>query len=479
LFFITRYLGQDIYGSLTFSMALVATINSVSDLGFNSANIKRISEGQDIDDCVSTFITIKLCLTGLMVLLTAGTVGAYAMGFSGGLSDTSFDIIILFILYYVLYDLAQIAIYTFDAKMQAAKSQLIMIMDPVFRVPLIILVALNRMDIYSLTLAYVAGAFSLFVAAMFLLLRSGIKWRKPTMFKSYKTFALPLAIATIIGTIWGNVDKVLLGFFGSTVDLAIYNSGLSLMALLSTIGASVVTITFPLFSKYHSEGKIEEIRIQTRNVERYMSMILLPIAIVIFIFPYDTAAILLGGTFRAAGGPMRIIVLTVVIALLNQAYYIHFNSTNRNDLALKLTILSLALNSVLLLLLVPTSILGIELFGLTYMGAAYAGLITNFVVMVLTRVIVYKLSSTGSNPRILLHLDAGILSGFVLLALGSIWSVSHWYDLASYGVISYLLFLSILTVMKEFTKKDLLYFMEIANLREMWKYIRSELGHKG
>ncbi|MFA5314052.1 MAG: oligosaccharide flippase family protein, partial [Methanomassiliicoccales archaeon] len=372
LFYITRYLGEDIYGSLTFSMAIVATINSVSDLGFNSANIKRISEGKDIDDCVSTFISVKLCLTGLMVVLTLVIIGAYTLGFNGGLSDTSFDIIILFILYYVLFDLAGIAIYTFDAKMQAAKSQLIMIMDPLFRVPLIILVAMNRMDVYALTIAYVIGAFALFIAAMVLLLRSGIKWRRPTMFKSYMVFAMPLAIATIITSVWANIDKVLLGFFGSNVDLALYNSGLSLMAILSTIGAAVVTITFPLFSKFHTDGKIDEIRKGTREVERYISLLIIPITAVIFMFPYDTAAIFLGGSFRPAGAPMRIIVLSVAIGLLNQAYYVQFNSTNRNDLALKLTVVTLVLNTALLLLLVPTRILGTELMSLTYMGAAWA-----------------------------------------------------------------------------------------------------------
>ena len=40
LVFITRYLGLEIYGSITFSMALVATFNCVSDLGFNSAHVK-------------------------------------------------------------------------------------------------------------------------------------------------------------------------------------------------------------------------------------------------------------------------------------------------------------------------------------------------------------------------------------------------------------------------------------------------------
>ena len=77
LLFITRYLGTDIYGSITFSFALVATFNCVSDLGFNSANVKRISEGKDLDDCFSTYRDHKDHPTGLMALITLGIVFSY------------------------------------------------------------------------------------------------------------------------------------------------------------------------------------------------------------------------------------------------------------------------------------------------------------------------------------------------------------------------------------------------------------------
>lgn len=70
LYFITRYLETDVYGTVTAAMALVATFNAVADLGFSSAHVKRISEGADPDQCISTFAFIKIVLTALMVLVT-------------------------------------------------------------------------------------------------------------------------------------------------------------------------------------------------------------------------------------------------------------------------------------------------------------------------------------------------------------------------------------------------------------------------
>ncbi len=475
LLFITRYLGTDIYGSITFSFALVATFNCVSDLGFNSANVKRISEGKDLDDCFSTYATIKIILTGLMALITLGIVFSYTTILGRGLSDTSAQLLIIFIGYYVLYDLAGIAIYTFDARMETAKSQMIQLMDPIIRVPIVLFVALNRMSVYSLALAFLTGSAAVFITSLFLLYRSGIKWKKPTLFRPYIRFAIPLAAASILTVVWANVDKIMVGFFGTTVDLALYNSGLSLMTILSTVGAGVGIITFPLFSKFYSEGRVDMIRAKTAEAERFISMIVLPVVTVIVLFPFATATILLGGNFGAAGGPLQIVVMTTSLGLLNQAYISQLSAINRNDLYLKITIFSLMLNSTLLILLVPTSILGVQLFGLSYMGAAYAGLVTTASVVVLTRTIVRNLTGTRSNPKILVHVAAAASSGLILWLLSTVYAISHITDLLLYGVMSFGLFFGLLTIFREFSRNDLNYLLEIANIKKMWTYIVSEL----
>jgi len=475
LLFITRYLGTDIYGSITFSFAIVASFNCVSDLGFNSANMKRISEGMNVDDCFSTFAVIKIVMTGLMAVLTLVAVFAYITILGKGLSDTSVQLLVIFIGYYILYDLAGIAIYTFDARMETAKSQVIQLMDPIIRVPIVILVAMNRMSVYSLALAFLIGAGAVFATSIFLLLRSGIKWRRPTLFRPYIVFAMPLAVASILTVVWGNVDKIIVGFFGSTVDLALYNSGLSLMTILSTVGAGVGIITFPLFSKFYSEGRVDMIRAKTAEAERFISMIIMPVVTVVVLFPFATAAILLGNNFSAAGGPLQIVVVTTALGLMTQAYTSQLSAINRNDIYLKITVFSLVVNSILLVLLVPRSILGFGLFGLSYMGAAYAGFITMVSVIVLTRITVRKLTHTRSNPRILIHLTAAFLSGLSLWLLSSVLPVSHIIDLVAFGLLSFGLFFGFLTLFREFSLNDLNQLLEIANAKKMWRYIMSEL----
>ncbi len=83
VFFMTRYLGTGDYGTLSWVLALVLSLNAVSDLGFTNAHIKRISEGRDINDCVSTYAAIELILTGAMVVITVmrcGVLGCLPRG---------------------------------------------------------------------------------------------------------------------------------------------------------------------------------------------------------------------------------------------------------------------------------------------------------------------------------------------------------------------------------------------------------------
>jgi O-antigen/teichoic acid export membrane protein len=113
------------------------------------------------------------------------------------------------------------------------------------------------------------------------------------------------------------------------------------------------------------------------------------------------------------------------------------------------------------------------------MGAAYAGLITTLAVMILTRITVSKLTDTKSNPRILIHVAAAALTGLLLWIIGStIYPINHIVDLAAYALISFGVFFGLLTVLKEFSRKDLDYLLEIANIKKMWSYIVLELrGH--
>ncbi len=473
LYFITRYLETDVYGTVTAAMALVATFNAVADLGFSSAHVKRISEGADPDQCISTFAFIKIVLTALMVLVTVVSIFVWTTVLGKELAGASIDVIILFIVYQVLYDLSSIATATFQARMEMAKMPLATLIEPLVRVPLVIFVALNYMGVMELTLAYLVGAAVVFVTSMYLLLREGIRWTRPVLLRSYYTFALPLLIITVISTVSGNADKLLITFFWNTTDVGLYAAPAVFLGVFATISTAVSTLTFPSFSKLHKDGNLVEIRSLSKQAERYIAMIGLPITILIIMFPYEVCEVLLGPKYIDSGRAIGIMVATTFITMINAVHSSQIVAVGRPDISARITIITVIMNVSLMLLFIP----GFGL-GLSFVGAALALLIGNFISFLMVRFSVYRLTGTVPNVRLALQLLAGLASVGAMFVLDLFISIDRFYTLMLFGVVAFAAFLAVLALVKEFTRKDVEYFMDLINLKKMFSYIGGELKGK-
>ncbi len=473
LYFITRYLDNDVYGTVTAAMALVATFNAVSDLGFSSAHVKRMSEGCDPNDCISTFAFIKIVLTALMVVLTLSSVFVWTSVLGNTLADTSTDIILLFVLYQVLYDLSSIATTTFQARMEMAKMPLVTLIDPFVRVPLIIFVSLNRMGVLELSITYIFGAVAVVLTAAYLISRENIRWRRPTLLRSYYTFALPLILITVVSAVSGSADKLLITAFWNTSDVSLYAAPAVFLGVFATISTAVSTLTFPSFSKLHKEGHMEEIRALSKQAERYIAMIGLPITILIMMFPYEVCEVLLGPKYVDSGRAISIMAATTFLTMINAVHGSQIIAVGRPDISARITVFTVFLNISLMLVFIPEFGLG-----LSFVGAAMALLIGNIVGLVIVRYVVYRLTGTSTNPRLALQLLAGGASVVAMYVLDMFITIDRFYTLIVFGLVSFAAFLAVLAAIREFTRRDLDFFLELLNVRKMAIYIRDELVRK-
>lgn len=473
LYFMTRYLGAEIYGTVTYTLAFVATFNAVADLGFSSAHVKKMSEGGDPDECISTFAFIKLALTGLMVIFTLSSVFIWTGPLGHVLTDTSIDLILLFIVYQVLFDISSIATTTFQARLEMAKMPLVTLIDPLVRVPLIMVVSLGYMGVFELSMTYVAGAVAVLLLAVLLLLREKITWKRPVLLRSYYTFALPLIIISIVSTVSGQADKLIIGAFWSTADVGLYSAPAVFLGVFATVSTAVSTLTFPSFSKLHAEGNLEEIRSMSKQAERYIAMIGLPITILIIMFPYEVCLVLLGPLFVESGDAISIMAITNFITMLNAVHSSQIVAVGRPDISARITIITVIINISLMVVLVPQFGMG-----LSYVGAAIALMIGNITGFAMVRYTVWRLTRTKPNLRLGLHLAAGLVTAVALFLLDQLISVDRFYTLIIFGLVAFSVHLPALTAMREFKKADLNYFMELINLKKMLSYIRGELKAK-
>jgi O-antigen/teichoic acid export membrane protein len=478
LYLITRNFPESVYGQIAYTMSLVALFFSFSDLGFATSHIKRISEGKDPSDCLSSYIVIKL-------LLLAGLVGAIFISFwvwtsvlDYPLNDTSVELIALFTLYFVLYNIVQIATATFDAQMKTAKTQISLIVEMLVRVPLIFFFAIPAGNVYALAWTYVIGGLAVALVAVFLLSRENLRLKRPTLIRSMAVFALPLAISVVLGTIIGNIDKVSLGFFWNSSEVAIYAAGQSILNMLYVFGVALSTLLFPTFSRLYENGEKGSMREIVRRGERYLSYIITPIVCVFLVFPSLIATVLLSARYSGSAEVMQVLCLNVLIISLGSVYITQIVAMNRAKELVWLTVVQLALLLCFLVLFVPTSFFQVPMLGLKAIGTALAVFLATLIVVILYRIMVWRMIGLGYNRSMSFHLIAALLSIGTLLTIQMIYEPTRWYDIILTWVASAGVFYLSLYLMRELKDSDIHYFLDVLNPKEMISYLRMEFGRR-
>jgi len=479
LLLMTRYLGAEQYGTIAWTIAFLGTFNSIADLGFGSAHTKRVSEGYDLNECVSTFAYVKVLLTLAMALFVIFSVGIWTLASEHPLSNSSIRILLVLLVYQVLGDLTTIATTTFDARVQTAKSQLVVLCDPLARLPFLVFILLGGMGASGVSFAYLAGGISASVVALFLISREKIVWQKPKLIHSYAKWAITMVQVMVAAGILAQLAPTMIGFFWPKSDVAYYTTSVSLLAYLGTLGSSAMILLFPTFSKLFHEGRVDDIRRASRDGERYLSLISLPILTTIIVFPTQIAVIMFGGAFYDTGRVLPYLAVAAYIALLNVTVSAQVLGMNRTDLYLRWNYVDLALAATLLTILVPSSVLGVKTLGLSYRGAAIVSVISAFADFGIARWFTFVLTKARPNPSLLKHVVAAAIIGIVMYYASTAYPVQHWYDAAVYLLIALGGFLSILYCLREFTAQDLRFFLDALNVRKLRHYVRGELSTKG
>jgi O-antigen/teichoic acid export membrane protein len=501
-------------GVIGFGMAFVGMLNVIADLGFSAAHVKRISEGKDLGECIGTFAAIKILLTGIMVALVIGGIAIWKYVLHNEFFDATREAVIyIFLLYYIFSNLALIALQTFVGRKEIAKREVSRAFEPFIRVPLMILVALAGVTgiakiapelgideicpvtwpaflspiqkfvathaVGSLAMSYAIGVGAVFLVATWLLRKYPIKRYNKEMAKNYLVFALPVMLLSVMSAISLNVDKVMLGYFWTFKEVGYYFSVQRITTLLLAVPVAVGTVLFPTISEYHARNNVEGIEEVTHLAERYISMVAIPLITFVIIFPKPIINIVLSRAFLPAASTLAMLTIYVFVFSLTGPYSSLITGINRPDIAAKIGVGMCIVNIVLNYLFIPEwgllSPLGIN----GSVGAATATVLSQLVGFVGLRVAArvltgIKLMQTNT-PR---HIVAGIVMGIVLYYLNSLVPLVRWYHLIGFALVGVAVYVGVLVIVREFKKRDLNFFLDLAHPAGMLEYIKSELKGK-
>lgn len=477
LFFVARLMGAEALGLVAFATSYIALFQSFSDLGYGTAHIKRVSEGKDLGTCNGTYFTVKIALTILMctIVVLSIVIPKYFLNTSN-LSSPK-EIVIYIILFSVfISNIAMMFNTTFSARKEVAKQSTGELFSKAGTVIFKVIVALTGLGVFWLAGASVFGAVILLIVVIYYFRNYPVKKPDKEYFKSYTKFAVPVIFIGFLSKYAEHLDKVMIGYFSTMVEVGKYAAGQRIAMMLLIFITSATGLIFPTISQLHANGEINKIKMLSNKVERFFSMFLFPIAVLITIYATDICNVLLGSEFTTITPQiLSILIWFLLVSALMQPYSLQLVSTNHAKLAAKISFLYLGLNILFNFIFIPDSLFDIKMFGMGAKGAAIATLSSVIIGSVIYRIYAFKITGSKPNPVVLKHAAAAFIMGLLLFGINSFFPNRGLFILPVFVIPGIAIYFAILMILKEIGRNDVKYLLSFVNIKSINKYAKEEI----
>ncbi|HIJ17641.1 MAG TPA: oligosaccharide flippase family protein, partial [Thermoplasmata archaeon] len=209
LVFIAQNMGPATLGILGYAMAFIGILSFLSDFGMGSVHRTHIKHSVDVGKCVGAYAAIRLVLLGIFSVITLVLIQLWKDGIMGAempedqvVLSQLVDSMYIFLVYYVLLGISQIATHTFDALDSMAKVHVPAILELVVRVSFVIFVATSALASTEngpalLATAYAAGMIASMLVVAMLMRSYAISIPDRLMMMSYIRSLVPVFVISM------------------------------------------------------------------------------------------------------------------------------------------------------------------------------------------------------------------------------------------------------------------------------------------
>ena len=328
---------------------------------------------------------------------------------------------------------------------------------------LIIFIALGISRTNSVSFSYFSG-----VLAMLIFVYLYCKIKIPSVFekhilhkkdtkkikKELIKFSWPILLVSTLGSLFYWVDSFFIGYYLDASWVGIYNAAVPVAALLLIIPELFMNLFFPMITREKTANNIDVVKEITKQIGKWIFILILPISILIFLFPGAFINILFGSKYLLAETPLRILILAQFIFSLAIVSNNLLLSEGKSKHLFFNMIISVILNAILNIILVP-------LFGIN--GAAFA---TSISIIVWSILIFaeshYYLSILPFRRKMLGIFIISIIPTITLLFLRSKITTTIWMLLILLFIFL-LIYLVLILASKSFDSNDLMIIKKVIN----------------
>jgi O-antigen/teichoic acid export membrane protein len=489
LVFIAKNMGPEVLGVLGFAMAAIGIMSFLSDFGVGSVHILHIKSGEDPGKCVGAYATIRLVLLALFSVLAFTLIELWENGYMGGdmvPSRALVDSMFVFLVYYILLGVNQIATHTFDALGKSVDVYVPSILELVVRVSFIIYVAVSAYGSSEDGPAFLASAYAAGIVAstlMVSLLMSKVRISKPdriVLMKYIRSLA-PVFVVSMIIIFDLYLDKAFVGYFWGARELGLYFGVQKMAIFVGVFSLSVATLILPSVTTYFFRKDPAATWDVVNQAERYVSLVVIPTAAFYLLFGSDILRVFLTGEFASSVTTMDVLVVSSAIVALVLPLRSSIAGVGKPGTLFWIGMWGFLLQLCLLVVLVPDDIAGVNMLGLKGLGAALSLLFTSIYYFFVLRYMAWRTSRILPVSQSFKHIVAAVvmigsmyivdwlfvpsIDGVALIALAVV-------GIATYGATAYF--------MGELDMSDYRYFRSMLNPQGTLEYVIHELlGRRG
>ena len=482
LLFVARNMGASALGEFSYAMSLIGGFTFLAFFGFRMAHVKRISEGLDLGKCIGTFLSIRLALISLMLAVFS----IFYWYWTDYLEKEFYDIkteglLFVVVIYYIVYLLTGVLTSTFSGLKQSARVAIPRIIGTSIRSFLLIGTALMGWGVLWLATSELIGILIIALISLWYFRDYPISKPDKSTFDSYKSYAFPVAAASIFGIFKKHIDKIFIGVFWAATDVGLYFGVQRIALFIGTMALAIEEMLLPSVSKLHSNKSNNEIRSLVYDAEKYVAMVCIPIVVMIIVWSNEIIFVFISREFLPATRILQILVLASLVRVINRPWSVALRGSNRPDLTSSINIFSSIISVILMLILVPREIphLGLDnLPGLGGEGAAIAVLISELILAISLRILCYSYLEMRPQISFFVQILFAIIVGLIMWQIQLNLDIDRWYELFFFSALGGFLYISFLAAAGTFTLQDFNFFWNAMNPKAMGSYVSEELKRK-
>lgn len=339
---VARVGGPEVVGVITYGTAYVSIWSFITGV-FGTGHIKLISEGQNLGNCMRTYIWLQGGSLFFFFLTVAGWFLTQKYILHHSFESSQQQIIIILALFDVcIGGLIQINSVTFTATMHQVKSNFPgLLRQLLYHIGRIIVVLLGFKAIGLSSWSLITGIIILpYIWRQFKQLPAG-SFNKE-LSKKYIAFAIPIFLIVVVNVILSYSDKLMLSYYSNTIELGYYSAAFSIGGMFLLLSSVIGTIFFPLFSTLIAKNDWQTVNNKIIAFQEIVILFIFPFACLMAIIGKPFLVSLLGIRYEHSVVPFSILLFSTFFSIIGMPYGNILSGMGRFYLGVLINIIALA-----------------------------------------------------------------------------------------------------------------------------------------